>query len=68
MAYTRPSRYPDGSLIPTSLPDAYQPSDMPMVPAGENCGNCRYYASGYCDLFDAPVRNYYWCKKWVGAK
>jgi hypothetical protein len=64
MAYTRPYRYPDGEPIPTSLPDAYQPADNPMVPRGQNCANCGYYENGYCDKFSAPVRSYYWCRKW----
>ena len=64
MAYTRPYRYPDGEAIPTSLPDLYQPSDNPSVPQGQRCNNCGYYQKGYCRLFDANVRAYYWCAKW----
>ena len=58
--------YPDGELIPDSLPAAYQPASNPEVPAGQNCGNCEYYRPGemYCTKFDAPVRAVYWCAKW----
>ena len=64
MAYTRPYRYPDGAVIPSSLPDLYQPSDNPGVPSGQRCDNCSYWQDGYCSKFDAPVRAYYWCAKW----
>ena len=62
--YSRPYRYPDGEAIPSSLPERYQPMDNPGVPTGENCANCRYWEDGYCSLFAAPVRGYYWCAKW----
>jgi hypothetical protein len=58
--------YPDGELIPDSLPAAYQSASNPDVPTGENCGNCEYYKPGemYCTKFDAPVRAVFWCAKW----
>ena len=58
--------YSDGEPIPDSLPNAYVSSTDPMVPAGQNCGNCEYYKPGelYCMKFDAPVRSVFWCAKW----
>jgi hypothetical protein len=64
MIYTRPYAYPDGEVIPTNLPDLYQPQDNPGVPADQNCANCGFYKKGYCSKFDAQVRAYYWCAKW----
>ena len=58
--------YPDGEVIPSNLPAAYQIATNPDVPAGQNCGNCEYYKPGelYCVKFDAPVRAVFWCAKW----
>ena len=58
--------YPDGEIINSNLPAAYQPASNPDVPEGQNCGNCEYYKPGelYCTKFDAPVRAVYWCAKW----
>lgn len=58
--------YPDGSVIPDSLPAAYQPASNPDVPPGQACANCEYYKAGdgYCYKFDAVVREDYWCAKW----
>ena len=59
-------QYPDGEMINSNLPNAYQPATNPDVPAGQNCGNCEYYKPGelYCTKFDAPVRAVFWCAKW----
>ncbi len=35
--------YPDGELINSNLPAAYQPASNPDVPEGQNCANCEYY-------------------------
>jgi hypothetical protein len=58
--------YPDGEIINSNLPAAYQPASNPDVPQGQNCGNCEYYKPGemYCTKFDAPVRAVFWCAKW----
>jgi hypothetical protein len=58
--------YPDGEIINSNLPAAYQPASNPDVPLGQNCGNCEYYKPGemYCTKFDAPVRAVFWCAKW----
>ena len=62
--------YPDGEIINSNLPAAYQPATNPDVPSGQNCGNCEYYKPGelYCTKFDAPVRNVFWCAKWEPAE
>ena len=62
--------YPDGEIIPDSLPAAYQLASNPDVPPGENCGNCEYYKPGelYCTKFDAPVRAVFWCAKWEAVE
>ena len=58
--------YPDGEVINSNLPNAYQPASNAEVPEGQNCANCEYYKPGelYCTKFDAPVRAVYWCAKW----
>jgi hypothetical protein len=58
--------YPDGEIINSNLPAAYQPASNADVPVGQNCGNCEYYKPGemYCTKFDAPVRAVFWCAKW----
>jgi hypothetical protein len=58
--------YPDGEIINSNLPAAYQLATNPDVPQGQNCGNCEYYKPGelYCTKFDAPVRAVFWCAKW----
>ena len=62
--------YPDGEIINSNLPAAYQPASNPDVPEGQNCGNCEYYKPGemYCTKFDAPVRAVFWCAKWEPAE
>jgi hypothetical protein len=62
--------YPDGEIINSNLPAAYQLATNPEVPQGQNCGNCEYYKPGelYCVKFDAPVRAVFWCAKWEEAE
>jgi hypothetical protein len=62
--------YPDGEVINSNLPAAYQPASNAEVPEGQNCGNCEYYKPGelYCTKFDAPVRAVFWCAKWEEAE
>jgi hypothetical protein len=62
--------YPDGEVINSNLPAAYQPASNPEVPEGQNCANCEYYKPGelYCTKFDAPVRAVFWCAKWEEAE
>jgi hypothetical protein len=62
--------YPDGEVINSNLPNAYQPATNAEVPEGQNCGNCEYYKPGelYCTKFDAPVRAVFWCAKWESTE
>lgn len=60
--------YPDGKLIPESLPDSYKVYVSPDVPGGQSCRNCRYLESEYCNKFLAKVRKYYWCDSWEKRK
>ena len=70
--YQRSNRYPDGSDIPESLPERYQPASNPGVPKGQNCANCLYYStdSKKCSIFkgDPVVKPLYWCVKWKEYK
>jgi len=72
MSYKRSNRYPDGSDIPDSLPDRYQPASNPGVPAQQKCSNCGYYDSKTkkCDKFkgEPVVKPAYWCAKWEPYK
>jgi hypothetical protein len=64
---SQPGRlYPEGDVIPETLPAAYQSAANPEVPQGQACGNCEYFKAtdSYCTKFDAIVRPDYWCAKW----
>lgn len=50
-----------------ALPDNYRPASSDNVPAGRRCGNCSYFAAGYCSLWDAKVMASYYCNKWAGS-
>jgi hypothetical protein len=54
--------YPDGSLIPFSLPISYVMASN-AVP---HCGNCVAYTAntGYCSTYDAAVESDYVCATW----
>lgn len=56
--------YPDGKLIPESLPQSYQSYVSRGVPPGEYCGTCKHFEGEYCNKFKAPVRKHYWCDFW----
>ena len=64
MSYKRSNRYPDGSDIPESLPDRYQPASNPGVPKNQKCSNCLYYETSTkkCSKFkgDPVVKPAYW--------
>jgi hypothetical protein len=67
MAYARPDRYPDGELIPRSLPPAYQPAINAEVPQGQRCSNCGYFnpVTDKCSRWNnVVVKPSYWCRAW----
>ncbi len=35
------------------------------MPEGRNCANCYFYEAGYCDLWDANVKDNYYCNRWA---
>jgi hypothetical protein len=54
--------YPDGLIIPTSLPDDFRPAT-----GKEACGNCGMYSNrrSYCGVYNTPnVRDNWICNKW----
>ncbi len=51
--------YADGAPTPESLPASYKPAL-----GNHNCGNCRHYKRGFCKLYDAKVREDYYCLSW----
>jgi len=54
--------YPDGLIIPTSLPDDFRPAT-----GKEACGNCGMYSNrrSYCGIYNTPnVRDNWICNKW----
>lgn len=54
--------YPDGLIIPASLPDDFRPAT-----GKEACGNCGMYSNrrSYCGVYNTPnVRDNWICNKW----
>ena len=74
LPYTDPNpiegrTYPDGEVIPSTLPPTYQTAAAVQAEyPGQNCANCEYFKGpdSYCVKFDAVVRGDYWCKSWDG--
>ena len=64
--YKRPELYPNGSPIPKSLPDSYQPASLGNAPSGESCFTCSQFsfATRRCAKWDAPVKPKWWCLAW----
>ena len=54
-----------GEFGDRALPENYRPASSEDVPEERNCGNCVYYAAGYCSLWDANVQADYYCNRWV---
>ena len=60
--------YPDGGVIPASLPVSYVPAET-NPPAGsilKDCANCKAYSNvtGVCAGYNALVRPTYVCATW----
>jgi hypothetical protein len=60
MPFIEGRTYPDGTAIPATLPELYQPAE-----SAENCANCGAYQNGQCAIWAAPVKGSYWCAKWI---
>lgn len=52
--------YPDGSIIPASLPAAYKRANN----KSQYCGNCVYFLGNYCTRWEARVKAGYVCAAW----
>jgi len=59
-------RYPGGELISPSLPDSYQDGRGKPSPEGltRQCSNCYFNNKGYCNNFNANIREDWVCKSW----
>ena len=64
--YKRLNIYPNGSRIPDSLPDSYQPAVYGEAPAGQSCFTCKNFnfATRFCSAWKAPVKPRWWCNGW----
>lgn len=64
--YTRLTVYPNGTPIPSSLPESYQPASNDNVPVGQNCLTCKAYDidTKVCSKWNAPVKCMWWCAAW----
>lgn len=56
--------YPNGALIPDSLPEAYAPASNKK----QYCSNCSFYKRRICSRWDASVRAGYVCAAWNARK
>ena len=63
--------YPTGEIIPKVLPAAYQTGnkqintiDNPNVPNHAYCGNCIFNQKGYCNKWQANIKEQYWCRSY----
>ena len=53
-------RYPGGGIIPPSLPEHYQDGRG----LEKQCGNCYFNNKGYCNSFNASIKEEYACHSW----
>ena len=65
--YKRLTVYPNGSKIPESLPDSYQPSSYGNAPSGQSCFTCKNFnlVTRQCSAWKAPVKPRWWCEGWA---
>lgn len=66
---TAPARlYPDGQVIPASLPPLYAPANLNPAPGEviKRCDNCAAWmeSTRYCRTWNAVVRPEYVCAVW----
>lgn len=50
--------------IPPNLPKGYVSETALNVPDGQKCLNCYFFNNGYCNYWNAEVRENYWCAVW----
>lgn len=61
--------YIDGEVIDKNLPAAYQLGNKnhnsienASVPNNQHCGNCIFNKQGYCERWEAKIKNEFWCR------
>ena len=57
---TSQKRYPGGEIISPSLPESYQDGRG----LEKQCGNCYFNNKGYCNNFNASIKEEYACASW----
>ena len=57
---TNQKRYPGGEIISPSLPDSYKDGRG----LEKQCGNCYFNNKGYCNNFNASIKEGYACDSW----
>jgi len=64
--YKRSNYYANGTRIPDSLPESYQPSTLGNAPVGQKCLTCKNFnaTTFQCSRWTAPVRPRWWCAAW----
>ena len=53
--------YPDGEMIPHELPVTYGLPKVEIAEHNKKCGSCLFNNLGQCTLWNANIRNAYWC-------
>ena len=61
--------YPGETVaLSPSLPSNYVSVTSTGVPTGEDCSNCYFNNNGFCNYWNADIREDYWCKKWTDSQ
>lgn len=56
--------YDDNEPIPIELPSSYGLPEVGIVESNKRCGTCKFNNLGQCTLWNANIRNNFWCKSW----
>ena len=56
--------YIDGETIPVQLPASYGLPKTEIAESNKRCGTCKFNNLGQCTLWNANIRNNFWCKSW----
>jgi len=51
--------------LPPNLPKGYVNETSLGVPQNQNCLNCYFSNNGYCNYWNAEIRENYWCNIWT---